>query len=116
MGYEEDKQEVKGDTSKTDLSKPPPIPPSAPVTVEPESPTVFPEGNGPRAHHAQRNDRSGNHSAPLMSFEDVVESVLAGDFGEGNVRTHKLRGAGYSVLKVEAEVQRRQAAGDSPEE
>jgi hypothetical protein len=44
------------------------------------------------------------------TFEDIVDQVIAGDWGDEVHRARSLRDAGHSYLQVEAEVRRRQSA------
>lgn len=64
-----------------------------------------PPSGGPRAHHVVREEEA--KAEPKLSFEEVVQQVMDGDWGEGKDRAHRLRSEGYAYLRVEAEVQRR---------
>jgi hypothetical protein len=62
-----------------------------------------------RAHHQQRELETSSRAVPELTLDEVVEEILEGKWGDpGEARKQRLRVAGYSVLAVEAEVQRRQ--------
>jgi len=60
---------------------------------------------GPRSHHKSK-EVSGSRPVATESFEDVVEAVSNGDYGEGEALRQRIRASGHSLLKVEAAVRR----------
>jgi hypothetical protein len=82
----------------------PPSRPEAKVEEPVKEPTPASNGLNPRDHH---NVEVGvTASAPLLSFDEIVAEVLDGQWSDGEERKGRLRAAGYSYIKVEAEVQR----------
>lgn len=85
------------------------VAPAPPASSSADEPVEVEAENAKRAHHAKNFLESGEDTkGPLLSLEEVVDEVLDDKWGTGKARADALRAAGYSVLKVEAEVQRRQ--------
>ena len=74
-------------------------------------------GYNPSSIQAEVNKLAGGHSAPkpsLKSNSTVAKEVLAGQWGNGDARTNKLKAAGYNPQAVQNEVNKLAGATSKP--